>query len=250
MGVTNNISIHYVRDCFEKNRAIIAFRSFISHDDVIKSKHFPRYWAFVQGIHRSPVNTIAKGQWREILMLALICARLNGWINNHQSADLKRHRGHHDVTIMHWEREWLQYFPMEHKYWFIIKKRQHSLWYYNYLLLYHSIHMERCVYSKSSHCKPNAPHIIQEMYTFSFNTYAQAHQIWVNPAVFNSSLSIFTKFILDQIDTSPYIGLWMLIYTAEITARGKILPCGCTNTFPVKGIPLKQITPTFLVICC
>ena len=25
-----------------------------SHDDVIKWKHFPRYWPFVRGIHRSP----------------------------------------------------------------------------------------------------------------------------------------------------------------------------------------------------
>ena len=27
------------------------------HDDVIKWKHFPRYWPFVRGIHRSPVIT-------------------------------------------------------------------------------------------------------------------------------------------------------------------------------------------------
>ena len=26
------------------------------HDDVIKWKHFPRYWPFVRGIHRSPVT--------------------------------------------------------------------------------------------------------------------------------------------------------------------------------------------------
>ena len=26
------------------------------HDDVIKWKHFPRYWSFVRRIHRSPVN--------------------------------------------------------------------------------------------------------------------------------------------------------------------------------------------------
>ena len=26
------------------------------HDDVIKWKHFPRYWPFVREIHRSPVN--------------------------------------------------------------------------------------------------------------------------------------------------------------------------------------------------
>ena len=32
------------------------------HDDVIKWKHFPRYWSFVRGIHRSPVNSPHKGQ--------------------------------------------------------------------------------------------------------------------------------------------------------------------------------------------
>ena len=29
----------------------------ITHDDVIKWRHFPRYWPFVRGIHRSPVNS-------------------------------------------------------------------------------------------------------------------------------------------------------------------------------------------------
>ena len=27
------------------------------HDDGIKWKHFPRYWPFIRGIHRSPVNS-------------------------------------------------------------------------------------------------------------------------------------------------------------------------------------------------
>ena len=31
------------------------------HDDVIKWKHFPRYWPFVRVIHRSPVNSPHKG---------------------------------------------------------------------------------------------------------------------------------------------------------------------------------------------
>ena len=39
----------------------------LSHDDVIKWKHFPRYWPFVRGIHRSPVNSHHKGQWRGAL---------------------------------------------------------------------------------------------------------------------------------------------------------------------------------------
>ena len=34
--------------------------SFWSHNDVIKWKHFPRYWPFVRGIHRSPVNSRTK----------------------------------------------------------------------------------------------------------------------------------------------------------------------------------------------
>ena len=34
------------------------------HDDVIKWKHFQRYWPFVRGIHRWPVNSPHKGQWR------------------------------------------------------------------------------------------------------------------------------------------------------------------------------------------
>ena len=38
------------------------------HDDVIKWKHFPRYWPFVRGIRRSPVNFPHKGQWRGALM--------------------------------------------------------------------------------------------------------------------------------------------------------------------------------------
>ena len=43
-----------------------------SHDDVIKWKHFPRYWPFVRGIHRPPVNSPHKGQWRGALMFSLI----------------------------------------------------------------------------------------------------------------------------------------------------------------------------------
>ena len=51
------------------------------HDDVIKWKHFPRYWSFVRGIHRSPVNSPHKDQWRGVLMFSLICAWTNGLVN-------------------------------------------------------------------------------------------------------------------------------------------------------------------------
>ena len=72
----------------------------VSHDDVIKWKHFPRYWPFVRGIHRSPVNSMHKGQWRETLMFSLICGRMNGWANNGDAGDLKRQLAHYDVVVM------------------------------------------------------------------------------------------------------------------------------------------------------
>ena len=44
------------------------------YDDVIKWTHFPCQLAFERGIHRSPVNSPHKGQWRGALMFCLICA--------------------------------------------------------------------------------------------------------------------------------------------------------------------------------
>ena len=72
----------------------------VSHDDVIKWKHFPRYWPFVRGIHRSPVNSPHKGQWRGALMFSLICVWINGWVNNREAGDLRRYPAHYDVTVM------------------------------------------------------------------------------------------------------------------------------------------------------
>ena len=74
-----------------------------THDGVIKWKHFPRYWPFVRGIHRSTVNSPLKGQWRGALMFSLICARINGWVNNREAGDLRRHCTHYDVNVMTWK---------------------------------------------------------------------------------------------------------------------------------------------------
>ena len=70
------------------------------HDDVIKWKRFPRYWPFVRGIHGSPVNSPHKGQWPGALMFCLICAWINGWVNNREAGDFGRHRAHYDVIVM------------------------------------------------------------------------------------------------------------------------------------------------------
>ena len=70
------------------------------HDDVFKWKHIPRYWPFVRGIHRSPVNSQHKGQWRGALMFSMICVWINCWVNNREAGDLRRYRAHSDVTVM------------------------------------------------------------------------------------------------------------------------------------------------------
>ena len=70
------------------------------YDDVIKWKLFLRYWQIVRGIHRSPVNSPHKGQWRGALIFSLICTWLYGWINNREAGDLRRYRAHYDVIVM------------------------------------------------------------------------------------------------------------------------------------------------------
>ena len=70
------------------------------HDDVIKRKPFPRYWTFVRGIHRSPVNSPHKGQWHGALMFLWSAPWINGWVNNREAGDLRRHRAHYDVNVM------------------------------------------------------------------------------------------------------------------------------------------------------
>ena len=69
--------LHYVKTSI---RCRVGLTS--SYDDVINWKHFPRYWPFVRGIHRLPVNSP------------------NAWVNNDEAGDLKRHCTHYDVTVM------------------------------------------------------------------------------------------------------------------------------------------------------
>ena len=52
---------------------------------------FSALLALCAGIHRSPVNSFHKGQWRGALVFSLICAWING---------LRRHGAHCDVIVM------------------------------------------------------------------------------------------------------------------------------------------------------
>ena len=70
------------------------------HDDVLKWKQFPRYWPFVRGIHRSPVNYLHKGQWRGVWMFSLIFVWINGWVNNRDSIMRRWGENHRSMARM------------------------------------------------------------------------------------------------------------------------------------------------------
>ena len=53
-----NVSFHMQK---KQKSGLLAFPN-----DVIKWKHFPGYWAFVWGIHRSPVNSHTKASCAEL----------------------------------------------------------------------------------------------------------------------------------------------------------------------------------------
>ena len=67
----SNIQITH-RNILAKCVTMITSHDARTHDDVIKWKHFPRYWPIVQGIHRPPVNSRHTGKWCGALMFSLM----------------------------------------------------------------------------------------------------------------------------------------------------------------------------------
>ena len=65
---------------------------------------FSALWTFVNGIHWSSVDSPHKGQCRGALVFSLLCAWTNGWANNSDAGDLRRHRAHYNPCGMEvWE---------------------------------------------------------------------------------------------------------------------------------------------------
>ena len=61
---------------------------------------FSALLALCAGIHRSPVNSPHKSQWRGALMFSFICTWTNGWANNRNADDLRCHRAHYYAIVM------------------------------------------------------------------------------------------------------------------------------------------------------
>ena len=61
---------------------------------------FSAQLALCAGDSPVPVNSPHKGLWRGGLMFSLICVWINGWVNNREAGDLRRHRSYYDVNVM------------------------------------------------------------------------------------------------------------------------------------------------------
>ena len=84
----------------ERKREVGRKPSFITHDDVIKLKHFPGCWPFMWGNHRPPVNSPHKkpvtGSFDIFFGLRLF-KRLS---KRSKRRCFWRHCNHYDVTVM------------------------------------------------------------------------------------------------------------------------------------------------------
>ena len=56
-----------------------------------------------------------KGQWRGALTFSLIYDWINGWVNNREAGDLRRHRAHYDVIVMPMPSICWQFIKMNYK---------------------------------------------------------------------------------------------------------------------------------------
>ena len=76
-----------------------------THDDVMKWKHFPRYWPFVRGIHRSPVAR-SSDVFFDLRLNKRLSKKSRGWRFETPSGPLWRHRNATSTPIL-----WLRFTP-------------------------------------------------------------------------------------------------------------------------------------------
>ena len=71
------------------------------HDDIIKWKHFSRYWPFVRGTTGHRWISLTKVRGAELCCIIWSATeKKNGWTNTRYAGDLRRHRAYYDVTVM------------------------------------------------------------------------------------------------------------------------------------------------------
>ena len=82
-GATNGCQAFVpINGAWRLHRSLI--RSSPIHDDAMTGTHFPHYWSFVRGNHRSPVDFFTKGKWCDSFIFIPFAVCLNK-LSNKQS---------------------------------------------------------------------------------------------------------------------------------------------------------------------
>ena len=89
-----------ITNCLKMKRDVGCFRHHGAHVTLLITRSRDYTGPLFGGIHRSPVDSPHKDQWRGALVFSLICASTNGWPSNRDADDFRHHRAHYDVTVM------------------------------------------------------------------------------------------------------------------------------------------------------
>ena len=71
----------------------------LAHDDVIKWKHFPRYWPFLREFPSHRWIPLKRARDSELWWF-LSVPWINDWVNNCDAGNMRRHRVHWGVIVM------------------------------------------------------------------------------------------------------------------------------------------------------
>ena len=98
--IAKPINRHYLTGTKPVNFNWAVVQMILQHDDVIKWKHF-HVTGYLCGAFTGPWRiSHTKTSDVELWFFSLICAWINGWVNNGEIDDLTRHLAHYDVTVM------------------------------------------------------------------------------------------------------------------------------------------------------
>ena len=80
--------------------AVILTSGGLVHGDVIKWKHFPRYWPLCGEFTGHQWNPRTGANVAELWCFLWFEPWINGLVSNDETGDLRRHRAHYDATVM------------------------------------------------------------------------------------------------------------------------------------------------------
>ena len=153
----------------------------------------------------SSVDSSHKGQWRGALPFSLICALRNGWANNRDPGDLRRHRAQYDINIIVWYI--FSYLPTEKE-----RQKQTEQWEANSFLVFntHQVYWNvlhwAYLCSLTEKCIAPTDEVRCNFVSGSFKRYAYCHRY--DQAMLNLLVSNWNQYQERKYTTKRYPLQW------------------------------------------